>query len=371
MGSRPVTDAEWDSLLPDFPNLDRSYTFWQAPETPLYNCIAWSMGINWTWIDPPSDQNSFTLLYKSLGFKPCAENLATVDGYALNGEMTHASCLVGTTWSSKLGEEFRISHTRVGLVGGILYGDIVSHYCPATTSWSLPKDLELEPANQEVVQQIATLADSIKTSYPELTNNFDTLYAAWKETWFLTFNMALQQSSAARANGPQWEAVVALGPAVLPLVVAKLTTGVDAFAVQLYNRLETDTTKKVDPDDLQTYYFLKNQAQTDVTLFSSDVSAFNTLADLWIQDQSHVSRSSRSADYLNHDSYNCLIQMGKSAIPLIMERYARDQEGWWHELMYEIVHQRRSGSMTFHKVDLFASWKNWFQNPSASQASSS
>lgn len=62
MGSRPVTDAEWDSLSPDFPNLDRSYTFWQAPETLSYNCIAWSMGITWTWIDPPSDQNSFTLL---------------------------------------------------------------------------------------------------------------------------------------------------------------------------------------------------------------------------------------------------------------------------------------------------------------------
>lgn len=107
--------------------------------------------------------------------------------------MTHASCLLGTTWSSKLGEDFRISHPRVGLVGGILYGDIVSHYCPATTLWSLPKDLELEPASQEVVQQIATLADSIKTSYPELTNNFDTLYAAWKGTWFSTFNMALQQ----------------------------------------------------------------------------------------------------------------------------------------------------------------------------------
>lgn len=57
--------------------------------------------------------------------------------------------------------------------------------------------------------------------------------------------------------------------------------------------------------------------------------------------------------------------MGKPIIPLIMDRYAQEKGGWWHELLFEIVHGRKSGATTFKKASLYENWSNWFQDLTA------
>jgi hypothetical protein len=46
--------------------------------------------------------------------------------------------------------------------------------------------------------------------------------------------------------------------------------------------------------------------------------------------------------------------MGKEhAVPLVMVEYSQDVGGWWHDLMYELVHGRKSGVNASDKKTLF------------------
>lgn len=87
------------------------------------------------------------------------------------------------------------------------------------------------------------------------------------------------------------------------------------------------------------------------------MSTFDDLVGDLESHQAAVSVSSHSDDYLNHQSYDSLVQMGRPIIPLVMEKYASDQAGWWHELLFEIEIGRRSGADIFSKDDLFEKWK--------------
>jgi hypothetical protein len=53
--------------------------------------------------------------------------------------------------------------------------------------------------------------------------------------------------------------------------------------------------------------------------------------------------------------------MGKPAVQFIMDMYARDQDGWWHELLFEIEYGTKSGAKTFDKPALYKHWSNKFQ----------
>ena len=106
------------------------------------------------------------------------------------------------------------------------------------------------------------------------------------------------------------------------------------------------------------------------------MSAFNDLVAELESHQTAVRFQSNSGDYLNHPCYNSLVQMGKAIIPLVMEKCARDQTGWWHELLFEIEMGRKSGAGIVSKDDLFEkrktiheegiTWKTSIFNVSAS-----
>jgi hypothetical protein len=64
-----LTDDEWNSLWPDFPNLVRADTLKTAPPSPYYNCIRFALGTFGTqgpWIDPPPQQADFIALCECL-----------------------------------------------------------------------------------------------------------------------------------------------------------------------------------------------------------------------------------------------------------------------------------------------------------------
>lgn len=90
--------------------------------------------------------------------------------------------------------------------------------------------------------------------------------------------------------------------------------------------------------------------------------AFAAKTDGWAQHQEDNSLSANSADYVAGDAYHSMVRMGPSVIGHVMEKYAHEPSGWWHEMLHEIVHGQRVGPGTFFKRVLHQDWKTWFEN---------
>ena len=128
------------------------------------------------------------------------------------------------------------------------------------------------------------------------------------------------------------------------------------------NKLQTDTKKKVSPSDIKNYYFLDAQAKTIIQLYGSAVADFDAQAAEWKDHCAKIKNSSNSNDYINHPAFNAIVAMGEDhAVPLVMVEYSQDVGGWWHEIMYELVHGKKSGATTFDKKALYEQWKEFFE----------
>ncbi|MEM7247307.1 MAG: hypothetical protein AAF533_18335 [Acidobacteriota bacterium] len=133
--------ADYANILPTVPNLANLWVL--GPETQTYNCLAWSLGITFSWIWPWQgnvSQAQFDLLYNALGDPP--QVAATgVAGYGLaNNQRTHASVRlnvtaapaaggpVGVSWTSKLGRLLLVTHGHHELDNDPDYGTIQGYY---------------------------------------------------------------------------------------------------------------------------------------------------------------------------------------------------------------------------------------------------
>jgi len=134
------------------------------------------------------------------------------------------------------------------------------------------------------------------------------------------------------------------------------------FARFADNKLQTDTTKKVPPSDLKNYYDLGAQAKMIIQLYGSAVADFDIHVAEWKIHCTRSSLSSNSCTYTNDPTFDAIVDMGKDfAMPLVMAEYSQDPYGWWHELMHELVHGRKSGANTFFKQALYEEWKEFFE----------
>jgi hypothetical protein len=115
---------------------------------------------------------------------------------------------------------------------------------------------------------------------------------------------------------------------------------------------------------------LNNHAAQIQKYYGDFVSTFDNLVGDMEAHQAGVGFSSNSDDYLNHPSYDSLVHMGKSIIPLVTEKYAHDRAGWWHELLFENEFGRRSGADMFSKDDLFERWKTIYEEGTTWEISS-
>lgn len=132
----------------------------------------------------------------------------------------------------------------------------------------------MPPPSAAAVKSAEDLYNRLKTASPALARDFDTKYDAWKQTWFSNSNRESPNSDT-RATGPDFYALVALGPKIMPFIVYRLTSGKDFMAVVLCmaskstvpkkavstqqatdilpidDILETDLSYKLDPEDIQ------------------------------------------------------------------------------------------------------------------------
>ena len=124
----------------------------------------------------------------------------------------------------------------------------------------------------------------------------------------------------------------------------------------------------MDPENVLDHNVVQRHANLIVDMNHARATAFAAKADAWAQHQEDNSLSANSADYVSGDAYQSMVKMGPSIIGHVMEKYAHEPSGWWHEMLHEIVHGQKGGPGSFFKDRLYQDWKNWFENGLPHQA---
>lgn len=129
-----------------FPNLNPSNHQKTSPETSIYNCIAWAMGIDDAWWEPLSNAGYYwpekkigdysirTLkkIFERSGYEECSNSdyesgYEKIAIYGNENEYTHAARqLKNGKWTSKIGALQDIEHDSLEALIGNEYG-VVKH----------------------------------------------------------------------------------------------------------------------------------------------------------------------------------------------------------------------------------------------------
>lgn len=255
--ARPMTPAEKQRFRAFFPNLDVNRAVVTGEMSTVYNCIAWTVGIANRWLWPGNSLADFDSFYRGFGFVRGGDGPIAAWGVAASS-MTHGSVSGsghGLRWESKCGADLRIQH-GLSEVGGSSYGRVLAFYRRNRT---LPA--VFETAVEEVVKekiaksylsaaQRHALQEDVQKLPAQLRAAFDTAFNSWKKTWFSS-GLAISSNPHTRAVGKEYDALIALGPTTLPLVVEKLADPENFLALQLYDALQSDEKLLVqlEPDD--------------------------------------------------------------------------------------------------------------------------
>ena len=94
------------------------------------------------------------------------------------------------------------------------------------------------------------LIDERKDVPEKVQAAFDKAFAAWKKSWFSN-GLAIRSDPHTRAIGKEYDTLIALGPAILPLIIEQLADPENFFALQLYDAIQTNGKLLVqfEPDD--------------------------------------------------------------------------------------------------------------------------
>src|SRR4051794_37175583 len=71
----------------------------------------------------------------------------------------------------------------------------------------------------------------------ELCGRFTAAFQAWKSTWFRG-GLAISSDPHTRTVGKEFDALIALGPAIIPLVIEALADPEHFMALQLYDAIQ-------------------------------------------------------------------------------------------------------------------------------------
>jgi hypothetical protein len=149
----------------------------------------------------------------------------------------------------------RIQHGLNELTGG-QYGRVLAFYSKGRT---LPAPLAAIAENimkEKVAKSYLSAAQKQllhkqQGAIPaKVRTAFDSAFSAWKDSWF-SGGLAVSSDPHTRTVGRQFDALIALGPAILPLVIETLADPENFLALQLYDAMQSDENLLVqyEPDD--------------------------------------------------------------------------------------------------------------------------
>jgi hypothetical protein len=159
--------------------------------------------------------------------------------------MTHGSISGpghGSRWESKCGGDLRIQHGLGELVGSS-YGRVVAFYRTGRALSAANESLAEEIMKEKTVKsylspaQRKALTEERDRIPAQLRAAYERAFAAWKATWF-GGGLAISSNPQTRAVGKEYDALIAMGPAILPLVVESLADPDNFFALQLYDAIQ-------------------------------------------------------------------------------------------------------------------------------------
>lgn len=238
--ARSMTPTEKTTYKGLFPKLDVDAAVVTDGDTPVYNCLAWTLGITDRWIWPGASAADFDRLYGQYGYRRANNGPIAAWGQT-QSQMTHG-CISGSShgprWESKLGRLLRIQHGLSELEGAA-YGKVQFFYdkslaaVPPSSNRTatLMDELRLTDADQQA------LAAEINEIVPSLLKRFEKLYAAWQKTWSRA-DIALSSDPSAVRHSTEYLALAALGPQIIPLIVERLSKEDEFFALQLYDAVQ-------------------------------------------------------------------------------------------------------------------------------------
>jgi hypothetical protein len=240
--TRSMTPPEKTRFKGYFPSLDVDKAVVSDEMTAVYNCISWTVGVTDRWLWPGDSIAAFDTFYKGYGFARTADGPIAAWGQSTSN-MTHGSISGsghGLRWESKCGKDLRIQHGLDELEGAS-YGRVVAFYRSSSalkapyktqrTKMKRPTRTYLSAAQRRLLER------ELEAIPAHVRKTFGDLFAAWKKTWFRG-GLAINSNPHTRALGLEYDALIALGPAILPLLVEQLANPDNFLALQLYDAMQ-------------------------------------------------------------------------------------------------------------------------------------
>ncbi len=280
----------YNTNYPEFPLLKADDAIKTAPNTGVYNCIAWAGGITSQWEWPNSWSSTYNCPGGSASNVTCFDNYfantptsrypgawnytrtgatevnSVVDLWKLGTGFTHASVKKpgnnhphGYDWESKPGSTTRTLHPRYALTNTSYgYGSVSNFYKPTGTYANMvvaantfATDVDAVNAGVAVfenAQLTAKSADKLKRlvqlADKKTTANFEELYKAWQKTWEAN---SIYSDPEMYCKGKEFEIMTQFAKqnkAVMYLVFNKYING-DHFIGNLLWDLTRDTYSKL------------------------------------------------------------------------------------------------------------------------------
>jgi hypothetical protein len=244
--ARIMTLVEKQRFRNSFPLLDVNKALVTGEISHVYNCISWTVGVTDRWLWPGDALTSFDVFYRGFGFIRASDGSVAAWGRSASA-MTHGSISGpghGPRWESKCGPDLRIQHGLNELAGGS-YGRVVAFYRKSRTlnaAFALVlEDVMTEKTSKAYLtaHQKKILRDQGSAVPTELRTAFAAGFAAWKNAWF-DGGLAFDSNPQTRGVGKEYDALIALGPKILPLVIEALADPDNFLALQLYDAIQPD-----------------------------------------------------------------------------------------------------------------------------------
>jgi hypothetical protein len=239
-----MTAAEKTRFKGYFPALDVNKAVVTDNASHVYNCISWTVGVTNRWLWPGSTLASFDTFYRGFGFVRAGDGPIASWGHSTIN-MTHGSVsgpTHGPRWESKCGADLRIQHGLNELVGSS-YGRVVAFYRRVRSLSAANELLAEEIVKEKLAKSYMTaaqrkvIAEEREQIDSESRSAYDSAFAAWKATWF-EGGLAINSNPHTRAVGKEYDALIAMGPGIIPLVVESLADPENFIALQLYDAIQ-------------------------------------------------------------------------------------------------------------------------------------
>jgi hypothetical protein len=140
------------------------------------------------------------------------------------------------------GGDLRIHHA-LGELTGASYGRVVSFYTRSRVLQAVNEPLVEEVMKEREMKSYLTapqrkaLGAESEAISADLRQAFEQAFQSWKLTWF-SGGLAVNSNLHSRAVGKEYDALIALGPEILPHLVEKLAEPENFLALQLYDAMQ-------------------------------------------------------------------------------------------------------------------------------------